>query len=82
MGLGQSARTSDGDAESKAYSTGGLAFETCLGGGEPGGSSNGEEGGRLHDVLVWCWVCVDWIILRNWCSVQVSCSWSSNRRES
>lgn len=57
MGWGQSARTSDGDAESKAYSTGGLAFETCLGGGEAGGSGNGEEGGRLHDVLVWCWVC-------------------------
>lgn len=57
MGLGQSARTSDGVAESKAYSTGGLAFEAGLGSGETGGSSNGEEGGRLHDVLVWSWVC-------------------------
>lgn len=34
----------------KAYSTGGLALESSLGGGEAGGS-NGEEGGGLHDVL-------------------------------
>lgn len=36
-----------------AYSTGGLAFETCLGGGEAGGGGNSEEDGRLHDVLNW-----------------------------
>lgn len=48
--MGQLARTSDGsvgDVERKAYSTGGLALETCLGGGEAGGR-NGEEDGGLH----------------------------------
>lgn len=42
----------------KAYSTGGLAFEACLGGGEAGGS-NGEENGRLHGVLDWL---IDWLV--------------------
>lgn len=44
--------------EVKAYSTGGLAFETCLGGGEAGGS-NGVEDGGLHDVLDWL---IDWLV--------------------
>lgn len=47
----------DGIVERRAHSTGGLAFETCLGGGEAGGGGNGEEDGRPHDVLNWlgCW---------------------------
>lgn len=36
----------------KAYSAGGLSLETCLGGGEAGGS-NGDDGGGLHDGLDW-----------------------------
>lgn len=41
----------------KAYSTGGLAFKTSLGGGEAGGS-NGDEDGGLHDVLD---CLIDWL---------------------
>lgn len=45
-----------GEVGRKAYSAGGLSLETCLGGGEAGGS-NGDDGGGLHDGLDWL---IDW----------------------